>query len=160
MSCQLVNNYQHFKRAQCLHCQDQVFQEQLTWQNVPENMNLDFDPCLIITGFIVCDFVLQCLIRFSVFVSASAFLLIYTKIISVQNSGCQREILSGFWWGNLKKRDHFIHMSLACRTISISILNKQDGRMWSAFVWLGTGTSCMLLQLFRVMTWHNTVGIL
>jgi hypothetical protein len=56
-----------------------------------------------------------------------------------------REVHTGFWWGNLKKRGHYESLQIKRRKISKHILKKLDwaggGGMKTGLIWLSTGTS-------------------
>ena len=43
---------------------------------------------------------------------------------------------TGFWWRNLKNRDHLEDLGIDGRTILTRILVKYDGRVWTGFIWL------------------------
>ena len=51
------------------------------------------------------------------------------------------EAYTGFWWGNLKKRDHLGDPGLDERIILRSIFRKQDVGVWTVSSWhkIGTG---------------------
>ena len=46
----------------------------------------------------------------------------------------------GFWWGNLRKRDHLEDPVVDGRTILRWIFRKWDVRAWAGLMWLGIGT--------------------
>jgi hypothetical protein len=46
----------------------------------------------------------------------------------------------GFWWGNLRKRDHFEGADLDGRVILRWIFRKLDRGAWTGLIWLRTGT--------------------
>jgi hypothetical protein len=52
---------------------------------------------------------------------------------------------TGFWWGELKDRDHFKDLSIDGRIILKYILKKQNGRTWTGLIWLRTEPSGRLL---------------
>jgi hypothetical protein len=50
-----------------------------------------------------------------------------------------REILTEFWFGNAKKREHKEELCLDRRIILKSTLKKWDGRTWTGLTCLRTG---------------------
>jgi hypothetical protein len=46
-----------------------------------------------------------------------------------------------FWLDNLKGRDHFGDLSIDGKIMLEWTLGKYDGRLWTGFIWLRTGTS-------------------
>ena len=50
------------------------------------------------------------------------------------------EVYTGFWWGNLRERDHLEDADIHWRIILIWILRKGDMRAWSGSMWLRKGT--------------------
>jgi len=47
----------------------------------------------------------------------------------------------GFWWGNLRKRDHFEDPVVDWRIILRWIFRKWDGGAWNGLIWFRIGTS-------------------
>ena len=47
---------------------------------------------------------------------------------------------TGFWWGNLKERDHLEDPDEDVKIILRWIFRKWDIRLWSRSIWLGIGT--------------------
>jgi len=47
---------------------------------------------------------------------------------------------TGFWWGNLRERDHVEHSDIHGRIILRCIFRKWNGGALIGFIWLGTGT--------------------
>jgi len=46
---------------------------------------------------------------------------------------------TGFWWGNLKKRDHLENAGVGGRIILRWIIRKCDVGTWTASIWLRRG---------------------
>jgi hypothetical protein len=51
------------------------------------------------------------------------------------------EMHKGFWWGNLRKRDHLENPGVDGRIILKWILKKYAGRAWTGLNWLMLETS-------------------
>jgi hypothetical protein len=51
------------------------------------------------------------------------------------------EVCTGFWWGNLKERDHSEGLGIEGKRILKLILKKSVGNAWARLIWLGIGTS-------------------
>jgi hypothetical protein len=51
------------------------------------------------------------------------------------------EVHTGFWWGNLKERDHLENKDIDGRIILRWILRKWDVGVWTGLSWLRIGTS-------------------
>ena len=66
----------------------------------------------------------------------------------------------GFWWGNLKERDHTEDLNVDGNIILKWILNRL-GRMWNALIWLSIGTKGWGLMLTRkfMFGFHKRWGI-
>jgi len=50
------------------------------------------------------------------------------------------EVYTGFWWGNLRERDHLEDPGVDGRIILSWILRKWDVWVWTELIWLGIGT--------------------
>jgi len=50
-----------------------------------------------------------------------------------------------FRWGSLRERDHVEDLGIDERIISLQILKKYDGRIWTGLIWLRIRTSGRLL---------------
>jgi hypothetical protein len=46
------------------------------------------------------------------------------------------EVLPGFWWENLRKRDHLEELCIDGRIILKWIFKKWDHRAWTGLIWL------------------------
>jgi hypothetical protein len=55
------------------------------------------------------------------------------------------EVLTGFWWGDLRERDHVEDLGVDERIILKWIFKKWDGDAWTGLIWLriGTGGGCL-----------------
>jgi hypothetical protein len=53
-----------------------------------------------------------------------------------------REAYSGFWWGNLRERDHLGDRGVDRRIILRWIFRKWDVGVWTGSSWLRIGTGC------------------
>jgi len=51
------------------------------------------------------------------------------------------DVRTGFWWGNLKERDHSEGLGVDGRIILKFILKKSVGNSWARLIRLGIGTS-------------------
>ena len=54
--------------------------------------------------------------------------------------GGRREVHAGFWWGNLKEREHFEDTGVDERIILRWILRKLDVVAWTSSMFFGIGT--------------------
>ena len=50
------------------------------------------------------------------------------------------EVCTGFWWGNLRERDHLEHPGRDGTIILRWIFRKWDVGVWTGWTWLRTGT--------------------
>jgi hypothetical protein len=50
------------------------------------------------------------------------------------------EVYTGFWWGSLRKEDHWGDPSVDGRIILIWIFRKWDMGVWTGLRWPGIGT--------------------
>jgi len=46
------------------------------------------------------------------------------------------EVHAGFWWDNLRERDHFEDLDVDGRLIFEWIFRKWDGEVWTGFLWI------------------------
>jgi len=51
-----------------------------------------------------------------------------------------RRVVYGFWWGNLRERDHLDDQGVDLRIILRWIFRKWDVGVWTVSIWLRTGT--------------------
>jgi len=56
------------------------------------------------------------------------------------HGGGRRDVHTGFWWGNLRERDHLEDQGLDGRIILKLISKKWDGKAWTGSIWLRIGT--------------------
>jgi len=59
--------------------------------------------------------------------------------------GGRREAYTGFWWGNLRERDHLGDRGVDGRIILRWIFRKWDLKAWTGLIWLRIGTDGRLL---------------
>jgi hypothetical protein len=57
----------------------------------------------------------------------------------------RRDVYTGFWWGNLRERDHLEDPAVNGRIILKLLLRKWDGKAWTGLIWLKIGTGGGLL---------------
>jgi hypothetical protein len=50
------------------------------------------------------------------------------------------ELHTGFWWGDLRERDHSEELGIDGRTILKWIFKRWDGESWTGLIWLRIGT--------------------
>jgi len=50
------------------------------------------------------------------------------------------EVYTGFWWGNLRERDHLEDPGIVGWIILTWIFSKWDVGAWTGSIWLRTGT--------------------
>jgi hypothetical protein len=55
------------------------------------------------------------------------------------------EVHTGFWWGDLRERDHLEDPGIDGRIILKWIFKKWDGGAWTGLIWLRIGTGGGLL---------------
>jgi len=58
----------------------------------------------------------------------------------VAQYGGRTEVYTGFWWGNLRERDHLEDPGVNGRIILRWISRKWDVRAWTGSMWLRIGT--------------------
>ena len=63
-----------------------------------------------------------------------------TQIPGVSAYGVSVEACTGFWWGNLKERDHWKDPGADRRIILRWIFRKWDVGVWTGSSWLRIGT--------------------
>jgi hypothetical protein len=57
----------------------------------------------------------------------------------------EREVHTGFWWGDLKEADHLGYPGIDGRIILKWIFKKWDGGAWTGLSWLRIGTGGEIL---------------
>ena len=57
----------------------------------------------------------------------------------------RRKVRTGFWWGDLRERDHLKVLGADGRTILKLILKKRDSEAWTRLIWFRIGTGGWLL---------------
>ena len=55
------------------------------------------------------------------------------------------EVCTGFWWGNLRERDHIEDPGVDGKEVLKWIFRKWDGLIWTRMIWLRIGTGGGLL---------------
>jgi len=50
-------------------------------------------------------------------------------------------VYTGFWWGNLRERDHLEYPDVDGRRILGMIFRNWDVKIWTGLIWLRIGTS-------------------
>ena len=50
------------------------------------------------------------------------------------------EVRIGFWWGDLRERNHFEDLGVDGSIVLKWILKKWDGEAWTGLIWLRRGT--------------------
>jgi hypothetical protein len=50
------------------------------------------------------------------------------------------EVYTGYWWGNLRLRDHLVDPGIDGRIVLRRIFRKWDVWVWPGFCWLRIGT--------------------
>jgi len=58
----------------------------------------------------------------------------------------KREMPTGFWWADLKKRNCLEELGVDGGVALNYILKKWDGKAWNGFIWIRVGTGGRLLQ--------------
>jgi len=54
--------------------------------------------------------------------------------------GGEERCIQGFWWGNLRERDHLEDQSVDRRIILRWIFRKRDVGLWTGSIWLRIGS--------------------
>ena len=54
--------------------------------------------------------------------------------------GGRGEVYPGFWWGNMRERDHLEGVGVDGRIILRWIFRKRNGSSWAGLIWLRIGT--------------------
>jgi len=62
----------------------------------------------------------------------------------IARTGARRGVHTGFWWGNLRERDHFEDPGLDGRLILRRIF-RRDGKAWTGLIWPRVGMGSGLL---------------
>jgi hypothetical protein len=53
--------------------------------------------------------------------------------------GGRGEAYTGFWWGNVRERDHLENLGVDEKILLRWIFRKWDGRVWIGLIWLRLG---------------------
>jgi len=71
-------------------------------------------------------------------------------------------VYTGFWWGNLRERDHFEDASVDGRIILRWLFRKLDVGAWTGSSWLkiGTGGGAFVNALMNLRVPQNTGNFL
>jgi len=60
----------------------------------------------------------------------------------------RERVLTGFWWGDLRERDHLEDLGIDWRIILQWVFKKRCGRAWTGLTWcrIGTGGGHLLMR--------------
>jgi len=65
---------------------------------------------------------------------------------------------AGFWWGNLRERDHLEDPDIDGRIVLKWIFRKWDGEAWTGLIWLRRGAltgCCECGKVFQI--WNQVI---
>ena len=62
------------------------------------------------------------------------------------------EVYTGFWWGNLRERDHFEDPGVDGRIILRWIFRKWDVGVWTGSIWFRIGTHGVTCESSNVLS--------